>query len=279
MVQTGPIFSFFPLKPDLKKLNPTEGFKRVFSLKILFEGIKSSFKILALALTLYLVLRSIMPTLLGLAQSDYRIFPLVVLEEVIRVLRWCLVALLPIFLIDLIYVRRDFLKKMMMSRREVKDEYKQREGDPRIRSKIRELQKEARKRSKSLRNVKDADVLITNPTRLAIAIRYNREEMAAPTIVAKGAGQLAKLMKGMALRHQVPVVENKKLARALFRKSVIDSQVPEEFYPPVARLLTWVYTQRAQRTQRAAKNQSQQSPVRLSDLATAKAPAMRTQHA
>jgi len=243
--QTGLIFSTFPLKPDFKRINPAEGFKRLFSFKIVFEAIKSGFKMLALATALYLVLMRLLPGLLGLPQSSVQVLDRAVLQDLLRVLRWCLVALIPVFLIDLIYVRRSFMKKMMMSRREVTDEHKQREGDPRIRSKIRELQREARKRSKALRNVKDADVLITNPTRLAIAIRYDREQMAAPTVVAKGAGELARLMKRMAQRHQVPVVENKPLARALFRRSDIDAQVPEEFFGPLARLLTWVYAQRA----------------------------------
>jgi len=244
IMQTGPVFSTFPLKPDWKRINPGEGFKRLFSMKLLVEGLKSTLKIAALGLVLYLFIRSVLPTLFGLGQSDFRRYPVAVLDEVTDLIKWCLVALLPLALIDLIYVRRDFLKKMMMSRREVTEEHKQREGDPRIRAKIRELQKEARKRSKSLRSVKNADVLITNPTRLAIALRYDRNEMSAPMVVAKGAGQLAKLMREMAFRHQVPVIENKTLARALFRQGGIDMQIPEQFYPAAARLLMWVYAKR-----------------------------------
>ncbi|TCS37710.1 flagellar biosynthetic protein FlhB [Paucimonas lemoignei] len=251
LFQTGPIFSTFPLKPDWKRINPAEGFKRLFSMKIVVETIKSVLKIAALGATIYLFIHSILPVLFGLGQSEFRRYPVAVLDEATSLIKWCLLALLPLAMIDLIYTRRDFFKKMMMSRREVKDEYKQREGDPRIRSKIRELQREARKRSKSLRNVKEADVLITNPTRLAIALRYDREHMAAPMIVAKGAGQLAKLMREMAFRHQVPVVENKRLARALFRQTAIDTQIPEVFYPAAAKLLMWVYAKRnAQNTAR-----------------------------
>lgn len=244
LFQTGPIFSTFPLKPDWKRLNPAEGFKRLFSMKIVVETIKSILKIAALGAAIYLFIHSILPVLFGLGQSEFRRYPVAVLEQVTTLIKWCLIALLPLAFIDLIYARRDFLKKMMMSRREVKDEYKQREGDPRIRSKIRELQKEARQRSKSLRNVKDADVLITNPTRLAIALRYDREAMAAPMVIAKGAGQLAKLMREMAFRHQIPVIENKKLARGLFRQTAIDSQIPEVYYPAAAKLLMWVYAKR-----------------------------------
>jgi flagellar biosynthesis protein FlhB len=244
LMQTGPIFTTFPLKPDLQRINFAEGFKRVFSIRTLFEGLKSLLKMVALAVAVYFVVRNALPTLFGLGQSDVQRYPAVVLHEIIILLKWCFVALLPLALIDWIFVRRDFAKKMMMSRREVTEEHKQREGDPRIRGKIRELQQEARKRSKSLRSVKDADVLITNPTRLAIALRYNRDEMDAPLVLAKGAGQLAKLMREMAFRHQIPVVENKKMAQGLFRRAAIESQIPQEFYPAAARLLMWVYAQR-----------------------------------
>lgn len=245
VLQTGPIFSTHPLKPDFDKINPAQGFKRLFSMKILVEAIKSLFKAAGIGLALYWFIKAALPTLFGLGQSDYRSFPVTTLAEIISLIKWCLVALLPLALLDLIYVRWDFLKKMMMSRREVTEEYKQREGDPRIRAKIRELQQEARKRSKSLRSVKEADVLITNPTRLAIAIRYRKDDMVAPMVIAKGAGQLAKLMREMAFRHQIPIVENKKLAATLFKFTAIDSQIPEQFYPAVARLLTWVYAKRS----------------------------------
>lgn len=247
--QTGPVFSTYPLKPDFKRINPGEGFKRLFSMRIIVEAVKSTLKTASIALAVYLFIRSVLPTLLGLGQSDFRRYPVVVLDEIETLIRWCLIALLLWVLIDFMYVRREFLKKMMMSRREVTEEHKQREGDPRIRAKIRELQKEARKRSKSLRSVKNADVLITNPTRLAIALRYDRQEMPAPIVIAKGAGQLAKLMREMAFRHQIPVVENKKLAAALFRKVTIDSQIPEDFYAVTARLLMWVYARRNRQNQ------------------------------
>lgn len=247
LFQTGPIFSAFPLKPDWTRINPAQGFKRLFSMKILVEGIKSILKTSALTFAVYLFISSALPQLFGLGQSDFRRYPVAVLDEVTTLIKWCLIALLPLVLADLIYVRWDYLKKMMMSRREVKQEYKQREGDPRIQAKIRELQNEARKRSKSLRNVKEADVLITNPTHLAIALRYDRNTMVAPTVTAKGAGQLALLMRQMAARHHVPIIENKKLARELFRKSPIDSGIPEACYPLVAKLLMWSYAQRDKR--------------------------------
>lgn len=244
VLQSGFVFSTTPLKPDFKRLNPIEGFKRLFSLKMLVEALKTLIKLGVLGLTIYLFIKSILFITYGLMQSDVRRFPAVLIDQTVALIKWCALALLPIVLIDVVYVRRDYLKKLMMSRREVKEEYKQREGDPRIRAKLRELQMEARRRSGALRKVKDADVLITNPTRLAVAISYDREEMPAPVVTAKGAGHLAKLMKAMARRHGVPVVENRSLARALFRKSDIDLPIAETFYPVVAKILMWVYAQR-----------------------------------
>jgi flagellar biosynthesis protein FlhB len=136
---------------------------------------------------------------------------------------------------------------MRMSRKEVTDEHKQREGDPRIRQKIRELQREMLKRASGLGKIRDADVLITNPRRLAIALQYKRGEMAAPKIVAKGAGELADHIRSMARRHRIPIVENRKLARALFRDSGIEQPLKEKYFPEVARILVWADALRKQR--------------------------------
>jgi flagellar biosynthetic protein FlhB len=149
-------------------------------------------------------------------------------------------------MLDFMYTRWDYGDKLKMSRREVKEEVKRRDGDPRVRARIRELQRETLKRSKALGKVKDADVLITNPTHLAVAVKYVRGEMKAPQVLAKGAGELAGLMRGIARNHKIPVVENKKLARALFTQVDFDGPVPEKLYPDVARLLVWVYAMREQ---------------------------------
>jgi flagellar biosynthetic protein FlhB len=133
---------------------------------------------------------------------------------------------------------------MRMSKRDVKDEAKNRDGDPRIRARIRELRKEMLKRSKSMANVPKADVLITNPTRIAIALTYDHGKSAAPRVVAKGAGDLAKKMRETAQRHQIPIVQNRPLARALFREVDYEGYVPEKWYPQVAKIMVWVYSMR-----------------------------------
>lgn len=240
IVQTGPVLSFTPLKPDFKRLNPIDGMKRFFNMKLLFDALRAAVKATLMAVLLWFFLKQAVMPLLGLMHSDVRAYPLAVLRLVLQLLSWCLIALMPVVLFDIVVARRHFMKRMMMSRRELVDEHKQREGDPRIRSRQRALQKEARQRSGSLRKVKEADVLITNPTRLAVALRYDDSGMPAPVVLAKGAGKLAAMMREMAWRHQVPVVQNRRLARALFRTTGIDQPIGAETYLEVARVLIWL---------------------------------------
>jgi flagellar biosynthetic protein FlhB len=247
MVQTGPVLSFTPVKPDFKRLNFAEGFKRFFNMKLVFDSIRGVLKAAILSAVIWLFIRHALPTLLGLLQGDVRIYPAVLLRLIVQMLLCCLLALVPVVLLDILLSRRDYMKRMMMSRREVLDEHKQREGDPRIRARQRALQREARQRSGSLRKVKEADVLITNPTRLAIALKYDEGTMPAPVVLAKGAGQLAGLMREMAWRHKVPIVQNRRLAGALFRASGLDQPITASFYLDVARILIWLRSRTAMR--------------------------------
>ena len=247
VVQTGPVLSFTPVKPDFKRLNFAEGFKRFFSMKLVFDSIRTVLKAAILSAVIWLFIRHALPTLLGLLQGDIRIYPAVLLKLLVQMLLCCLLALVPVVLLDILLSRRDYMKRMMMSRREVIDEHKQREGDPRIRARQRALQREARQRSGSLRKVKEADVLITNPTRLAIALKYDEGTMPAPVVLAKGAGQLAGLMREMAWRHKVPIVQNRRLAASLFRTSGLDQPIAASFYLDVARILIWLRSRTAMR--------------------------------
>jgi flagellar biosynthetic protein FlhB len=153
-------------------------------------------------------------------------------------------ALALITIADVIYTRWSFADKQKMSRREVREEVKHREGDPRIRARMRELRRETLAQSKALRRLPEADVLITNPTHIAVALLYRPAEMTAPLVIAKGGGELAEQMKLLARRHRVPIVENRTLARALFARTDVDQKIPDEHFGAVARLLVWVYALR-----------------------------------
>lgn len=244
LFQTGPIFSFHPLKPDLSRLSPMNGLKRVFSMRTVFDTVKSLVKLAALGTLLYMLVRDAIPGLIALPSMDPKGYAGALLSLAAGLLVKLVLALLVIALLDLMFTRWEFAKKMRMSKRDVKDESKNREGDPRIRARIRELRKEVLKRSKSMAKVPSADVLITNPTHLAVALSYRHGTSGAPQVVAKGAGDLARQMRETAGRHRIPIVQNKALARALFREVDYDGYVPEKWYPQVAKIMVWVYSMR-----------------------------------
>lgn len=240
LVQTGPVFSFFPLKPDPQRLNPVSGFKRIFSKRMLYETVKTMIKLTLFAVVGYICIVGFLPVLMtymDIAPEAYGVRLLSSGQEL--VVKLLLVVML-VALIDFMYTRWDFTNQMRMSHKEVKDEVKRRDGDPLVRAKRRELQKEALERSKSLSSVPDADVLITNPTHIAVALKFDRNTMVAPTTIAKGSGDMAQKMKQVARKSRVPIVENKPLARAIFRKVSLNKAVTEDMYPLVAKIYAWL---------------------------------------
>lgn len=245
LFQTGPIFSMHPLIPDWTRISPTTGFKRLFSMRTLFEAFKSVVKLAVLGSVLYILIRDAVPGLIGLTMMQPKGYAQMLIALSGALLVKLVLTLLVIALLDLMFTRWEFGKRMRMSKRDVKDETKNREGDPRIRSRIRQLRAEVLKRSKSVARVPEADVLITNPTRLAVALSYQHGTSGAPKVIAKGAGETARKMRQLAASNRIPVVQNKTLARALFRQVDYDGYVPEKLYPQVARIMVWVYSMRA----------------------------------
>lgn len=252
LLQTGAIFTFEPLKPELNRVNPMTGLKRLFSLRTVYESGKSAVKIVALSVIAYLAITELVPGLLRMSSLDAKGYLPFLVRLSGGVLVKLLIVLLIVAMIDFVYTRWEFAKRMRMSKRDVKDEHKQREGDPRIRQRIRELQKELLKRSKAVKQIPSSDVLITNPTHIAVALRYKHGEAMAPQVMAKGAGELARKMRMIASRHNIPVVQNRELARSLFREVGFEEYVPEKFYPQLAKIMVWVYAMREARQSRRA---------------------------
>ncbi|HEY0588459.1 MAG TPA: EscU/YscU/HrcU family type III secretion system export apparatus switch protein [Pseudoduganella sp.] len=244
LMQTGPVFSLHPLSPDINRLNPAHGFKRVMSKRTLFEAGKSVVKLAVLCAVAYYIVRDMIPGLASLPALEAKGYMRTLLGLCGTLLAKMLGALIVIALLDFGFTRWEFGQRMRMSKRDVKDEHKHREGDPRIRARLRDLRKEMLKRSQSAAKVATADVLITNPTHLAVALSYQHGVSGAPQVVAKGAGELARRMRELAGRHGIPVVQNRPLARALFREVDHEGYVPEKWYPQVARIMVWVYTMR-----------------------------------
>jgi len=247
VLQTGPVLTAHPLKADFKRLNPASNLKRLVSPKLLFETIKTFVKLALFAGVLYLAIDALLPQLISSMDRDAKTLGPFLLHSGRGVAFKLLLVLLLVALVDLLYVRWDFARNMRMSRRELKEEVKRREGDPLVKAKLRELRKEAARRAGSLQRVPEADVLITNPVHLAVALRYRREEMAAPTVIAKGAADHALRMREVARQHAIPIVEDRPLAQALFRGVKVDQGIPEELYGAVARILARLLRERAER--------------------------------
>jgi len=246
LAQTGMVLSFEPLRPDFTRLHPGHGLRRIFCLRTLFDAARAALKLVLLAVVAWFALRSLPGAFAGIAALPPAEFVRVLLLDAAG-LGWKMaLALALVALADVAFTRREFTRRMRMSRRELKEEFRNREGDPRIRGRLRELRRELLRRSRSLKNTRDADVVLTNPTHYAVALRYVHGEMPAPRVVAKGAGQLAAAMRELAARHRIVVVQNPPLARRLFREAALDDYLPPDFHAEVARIIVWVLAARRQ---------------------------------
>lgn len=256
LMQVGFTISAEPLKPDFNRLNPAEGFKRLFSFRSLYELARSLLKVGVVAILLMAAGGVVLKEILALPLRT----PSGVLAYLIHQVGVTLAVLMAVLLLitigDYAFTRWEFLRKMRMSKREIKDEHKNREGDPRIKARLRELRLEWLKKSMAMKNVPQSDVLITNPTHYAVAIAYKRGAMPAPKVMALGAGDLALRMRSVARQHHIPVVENPPLARSLYRLAETGGDLPQEHYAEVAKILVWVFAARAQRAQQQGYPQS-----------------------
>lgn len=244
ILQIGFVFSSEPLKFDWTRLNPVAGLKKNFGKALIFNIFKSVVKLVLISWVLQIFIMEIIPIAMMKSQRNADALAYLILESCSNLAFQICLVLLPLALLDLWYSKREFHKQMRMSKKELKDEHKQREGDPRIKSRIRELQREARKRSRSLNETKKADVLLTNPTHVAVALRYVHGEMDAPQILAKGQGHIATSMRYIAAIKGIPVVQSPSLARKLYKELEIDEQIPPHLFAEVARIIVWVFAMR-----------------------------------
>jgi flagellar biosynthesis protein FlhB len=242
-LQTGFMWSFEAMMPKFDSLNPVNGIKKMFSKKSFFEVLKSLLKICVLAYILYSLIMKDLPAILALADQDS-------VSIVGFMARACYslaikVGAVFLFVAGLDYLRQRWQQKkdLMMTQQEVKEEAKERDGNPLIKSRIRGLQREMARR-RMMEDVKKADVIVTNPTTFAVAICYVPSEMSAPKIVAKGAGFIAERIKEVARSHGISIVENKPVARGLYYAVKVGDYIPETFYMIVAELLARVYKKR-----------------------------------
>lgn len=244
LAQTGFVWSTKPLAPDFKRLDMSKGFKRLFSSKMLFEAVKNSLKLSLVCVLFGLSLRHESHAFLNLIKTNPTNFPPLLMALFVKLLLQLVLLLLALALIDKLYTRWKFAKDNRMSKQELKDEYRQREGDPKIKSRIKQLQQKLRQKTASLDQIKTADVIITNPTHLAIALKYDRGQMPAPKVVCKAQGELVRHVKLLAARYQIPLVENKTFARALFATTELNQWISREHFPVAAMIFREIFRQR-----------------------------------
>lgn len=240
LAQTRGLVSFKPLAPKFSKLNPIEGFKRLFSLKGFVELLKSILKIIVLILVIYLVIQDKLPTVPKLIDMDLHAVAGYVGDMLLTIVNRVIIAFVFLAAADLLYQRWQFEKNIRMTKQEIKEEYKQTEGDPQIKGKIKSKQQEASRR-RMMQQVPEANVIIRNPTHYAVALKYDPEKNGAPVLIAKGRDTLALRIVAVAEEHSIPTVENKPLARALYAQVDLDREVPKEFYNAVAEVIAYVY--------------------------------------
>jgi len=241
IVQVGWKVTGKPLKPKLDRLNPIGGFKRMFSQEKVVELIKSILKVLAIALVAYNEVKDRWKFILNLYDFEFMQAVLNIFDIVLDVGIKISVIFVIIGLADFGYQKWKHLHDLRMSKQEVKDEMKQSEGDPQIKGQIRQKMREGARR-RMMQDLPKADVVITNPTHFAVAVKYDKETAEAPYVLAKGADYVAANIKEIAKQNNIEIVENKPLARMLYYNVEIGDQIPPELYQMVAEVLAYVYS-------------------------------------
>ncbi len=238
-LQVGPVFSVEPLKPQTKRLNAIENLKNMFKPKILFELAKNIFKIVLVFVIAYFVLKGMLDSFLLSLTAPLEGATQVGQTMLVRFLFRFFIFFLILAILDFWMQRREYIKNLKMTKEEVKREYKEDEGDPLIRAHRKQLHMEM-VMGDVRQQVKSADVVITNPTHIAVALKYDREQMAAPQMVAKGQRLFAEMIRQLAEEYQIPIVRNIPLAWSLIELEIGD-EIPENLYLAAAEVLTFVY--------------------------------------
>lgn len=246
-------FSLKPLVPNFSRINPVQGLQRMFSLHSLVEHIKACIKLAVIGFIGYRQWMSVMPEIPNLMGQGVALGVTRIAEAVVTALRNVGFALLAVGVLDYGYQYWEFRRSLRMTKQEVKQELKQQEGNPEVKARQRQRAREMAMRRRAIKDVPTADVVVTNPTHFAVALRYEAGKDAAPRVIAKGADLMAQQIKAIAREHQVPLVENRPLARRLYDTVPIGRPVPPELFQAVAEVLAFVYNlRRQQRRQRPA---------------------------
>lgn len=240
VVQVGMLLSSEALVPKFSRLDPLKGLQRLFSKQALVEFAKSMAKLIIIAVVAYRSVSGEMERLSVLSTLPFAEIVDYLGEITFRIAMRCSMAMIVIVILDYAFQRWEFEQRLRMTKQELKDDMRKTEGDPLIKSRIRSIQMEMAKK-RMMQKVPEADVVITNPTHLAVVLQYDGTRMTAPKVLAKGAGAIAEKIKSLAREHGVPIVENKPLAQNLYAMVEIDREIPQELYHAVAEVLAFVY--------------------------------------
>ncbi len=239
-VQVGSVFTVEPIQPNFEKIDPIKGFFRVFSMRTIWEGVRLVVKMtIAVAIAVSIVKAEIYIAPMRMFSDPKSLIS--AFGESSKSVFFGLSAIFLVFAaVDWWMQRREWLKQVRLTKQEAKEEAKERDGNPQMKARVKSVQREmSRKRMMSA--IKTADVIVTNPTHIAIAIQYDREKMAAPKVVAKGADLIAMRIREIAKEAGIPIVENVPLARTLFKSVKLNQAVPRALYQAVAEVLAYVY--------------------------------------
>ncbi len=244
LIQVGPLVTTTPLSPKLDKLNPTKYFKNLMSVKTLFELVKNIVKVVILGIIGWIVYTAHLETILGLASMDNNFAIMIEFGKlIVDFITKAGIAFLIIAAADYGMTRWKFMQDQKMSFKEIKDEYKNSEGDPHVKAALRQKRQQMLQQS-MMDAVPNADFIVTNPTHIACAVKYAPDEMESPKLIAKGTELFAKKIIDIAKKHAIPVIENPPVARALFRMVELNAFIPPELYKAVAEILLFVYNLR-----------------------------------
>jgi flagellar biosynthetic protein FlhB len=240
ILQSGLLISSDSIKPKLSHLSPMKGLKRLISKRSLVELIKGILKIAIVGWVAYLTLAKLSDEMIPLMdRSVWDIFQWTC-AAALKVGYRIIFILIILAALDFVYQRWEHMQSLKMTKQEVKDEHRQAEGDPQVKSKIRSIQLRTALR-RMMKDVQKADVVITNPTEIAIALAYAPDKMSAPVVLAKGKRLLAQRIREIAAQHEIPLIENKPLAQALYKAVDVGQEIPGNFYQAVAEILAQVY--------------------------------------
>ena len=240
LAQSGWIFTTKPLQPKFDKINPVKGAKRMLNQRAWVKLLTNIIKIAIIGFIAYKVVKAAFPQFIPLMDMEVPEIFVFLMKTILKLMIWLLFALLLIAVVDFIYQKYKYTQDMKMTKQEVKDERKMSEGDPQVKGKIRQMQFQFAF-NRMIKELPNADVIVTNPVHVAIALRYDATNMAAPVVLGKGLRKLAEKIKRIARENNIPIVENPPLARALYKNCRIGDEIPGQFYQDIAEILAYIY--------------------------------------